>query len=445
MTQLTLARRSAAIAGSATMSRYRARATLVFSGATAIALLHALDDAFLNRQPGVGADEHALAALMALTIGLAGVIAFPLLRPGLRAGLALVFGILTLVNGALHTAHIVVEGPAESDLTGGVAAVAGLMLIGLGLSIPWRHRREGAATRRRRWGYRLVAVLGGTIVVYAFLYPVGFSLVQTHAFREPIGDPPSAAYKPVTFPASDGLELSGWYRASRNGAAVILVHGGGGDRTGALAQAQLLAGHGYGVLLYDARGRGESDGSPNGFGWGWDEDVSGALAFVAKRADVDPARIGALGLSTGAVVVIEVAAEQKALAAVVADGASGRSFDDHLALGGANIRTPLLWSMYIAAEVLSGSSPGPPLEDLVAQISPTPLLLISGGKGMYEREFNLSYAAAAREPVELWDLPDVNHTKAINERPAQYEQRVVAFFDRALLKQRPRAAELRPR
>jgi fermentation-respiration switch protein FrsA (DUF1100 family) len=52
---------------------------------------------------------------------------------------------------------------------------------------------------------------------------------------------------------------------------------------------------------------------------------------------------------------------------------------------------------------------------------------------MYEREFNLSYAAAAREPVELWDLPNVNHTKAINERPAQYEQRVVAFFDRALL------------
>ena len=28
--------------------------TLVFRGATAVALLHALDDAFLNRQPGVG-------------------------------------------------------------------------------------------------------------------------------------------------------------------------------------------------------------------------------------------------------------------------------------------------------------------------------------------------------------------------------------------------------
>jgi hypothetical protein len=52
---------------------------------------------------------------------------------------------------------------------------------------------------------------------------------------------------------------------------------------------------------------------------------------------------------------------------------------------------------------------------------------------MYEREFNLSYAEAAGEPVELWDLPDVNHTKAIQERPTQYEQRVVSFFDEALL------------
>ena len=29
----------------------------------------------------------------------------------------------------------------------------------------------------------------------------------------------------------------------------------------------MLARHGYGVLLFDRRGEGESEGDPNGFGW----------------------------------------------------------------------------------------------------------------------------------------------------------------------------------
>jgi fermentation-respiration switch protein FrsA (DUF1100 family) len=433
MNTATAPQRLTARASSKLFTRYRALEALLFSGATALVLVHALDDAFFNRQPGVDLGQHALAAVIALAVGLAGAGAFPFLRPGLRAALALLFGVLAFVNGVLHLGHIATVGPVVNDFTGVLAAAAGALLVGIGVTIPWRHRGEGTATRPQRWLHRFLAVLTGVIVIYVFAYPVGFALVQTHPFRASIGDPPSAGYGPVTFPASDGLNLAGWYRPSENRAAMILVHGGGSDRTGAKAHAELLARHGYGVLLYDARGRGESEGTPNGFGWGWEKDVAGALAFVGKRADVDPGRIGALGLSTGADVVIEVAAERKSVRAVVADGASGRSFADHLALDGANIRTPLLWSMYTAAEVFSGSSPGPPLEDLVARISPTPLLLISGGQGNFEREFNLSYAQAAREPVELWDLPDVDHTKAIEERPAQYERRVVAFFDRALL------------
>ena len=50
-----------------------------------------------------------------------------------------------------------------------------------------------------------------------------------------------------------------------------------------------------------------------------------------------------------------------------------------------------------------------------------------------ERDANLVYAEAAREPFEFWDLPEVNHTAAIRERPREYERRVVRFFDGALL------------
>jgi fermentation-respiration switch protein FrsA (DUF1100 family) len=84
--------------------------------------------------------------------------------------------------------------------------------------------------------------------------------------------------------------------------------------------------------------------------------------------------------------------------------------------------------------VLSGASPGEPLKDLASRVAPSPLLLIAAGEGIaQERELNRIYAEAAREPVELWDLPDVSHTAAIRERPAEHERRVVRFFDKALL------------
>ena len=65
-------------------------------------------------------------------------------------------------------------------------------------------------------------------------------------------------------------------------------------------------------------------------------------------------------------------------------------------------------------------------------VAPTPLLLIASGNAQNESAFNRLYADAAREPVDFWDIPDGTHTAAIRERPAEYERRVVAFFDQAL-------------
>lgn len=408
--------------------------TTLFRGAIGVALLHALDDAFVNRQPGVELDQHALAAASSLVIGIGAIVVFPQLRPGLRAGLSLVLGVLAIVNGALHARHVSLDSAAGSDYTGILAVLAGVALVGLGLAIPFVHRGDGAATRGRRWMYRVVAAIALVVSAYAFVFPVSAALVVTHKYREPIGEPPSAAWQSVSFSSTDGLDLSGWYLPSRNRAAVLVVHGGGGDRSGTIEHAELLARHGYGVLVYDARGRGESEGSPVAFGWGWPKDVSGALAFLRGRPEVDAARVGGLGLSTGADVLIEVAAEDRSLQAVVSDGATAGSFADYRNLDGLDEAAPFYWTMYTAARVLSGSSSGRPLKDLVAEISPTPLLLIStGGSLAAEIDFNRIYVDAAREPVEHWKLPDVNHTAAIRERPAEYERRVVGFLDEALL------------
>ena len=64
----------------------------VFAITTAIGLIHALDDAVLNRQPGVPVTQHLPALLVVTALAVTGVLLFGRLRTGLRAAMALLFG-----------------------------------------------------------------------------------------------------------------------------------------------------------------------------------------------------------------------------------------------------------------------------------------------------------------------------------------------------------------
>src|SRR4051812_6684327 len=271
MTTTTMARPALRGAG-----RYRATEALVFAAATAASLVHALDDAFVHRGAGLGLGQHALAGAFALIAAVAAILAFPSLRPGLRSALSFGFGALALVNGMLHVTHLRVHGADGSDLTGVLAALGGVALVALAVWLPFAHRGAGGGPAWRRWTVRALVVPVGIAASFLTLLPWSMSMIDAHKPRQAIGAPPGPAYRDVAFRAADGLRIAGWYRPSRNGAAVLLVHGGGGDREGVVRHARMLARHGYGVLLYDARGRGESEGAPNGYGWGWAKDVAGA-------------------------------------------------------------------------------------------------------------------------------------------------------------------------
>src|SRR5688500_7523534 len=419
----------------------------VFVGAAGVALIHALDDAFVHRQPGVPSGRHAVAAVLAAAAVTAAIGVYRGARPGLRAALAFVLGLFALTNGVLHVVHIGDGGAAGSDATGALAAIAGAVLVGLALAVPLVSRRELAKSRRRRWAHRAVGFAAIAVGLFAFVAPTRVAIVQTHKYREPIGAPPSAAYRPVAFESSDGLTLKGWYVRSRNRAAVVVVHGGGGDRTGALRHARLLERLGFGVLVYDSRGRGESEGNHNAFGWGGEKDAAGAIGCRQTRTDVDDDRSGGLGLSPGADVVIAVAAHDRRMRAVVSDGATARSFADHRNSVGLDPSAPFVWTMINATRVLSGTSHGEPLEELVAKVAPTPLLLIAAGKGVAaERNLNALYAAAAKEPFDYWDLPDIRHTNAIEERPHEYQRRVLQLFESLIARSpgRSRSSRSRP-
>jgi fermentation-respiration switch protein FrsA (DUF1100 family) len=265
------------------------------------------------------------------------------------------------------------------------------------------------------------------------LAPSIVAIVATHRAREPVvtvdlGRP----YQRVSFPTTDGLRLVGWYAPSRNGAAVILSPG----RRGPVPHARMLARHGYGVLLFDRRGEGESEGDFNAYGWGGDADLKAAVTFLGERPDVDPHRIGGLGLSVGGEMLLEAAAEDPRLRAVVSEGASVRSLAEHWDDPGiSSVRKPFTPEVVqtLAVSALADEGPPPSLLDLVDDIAPRSLLLIRGLAGQPAEVLNRAFYDAAATPKALWEVPGAGHTAAISARPREYERRVVGFFDRALL------------
>ena len=292
--------------------------------------------------------------------------------------------------------------------------------------------RVGSGRRWLRGGLTAVAML---VLLFFAVLPVGGAIWLAQEPGDAI-DPPALglAHTNVTLVTSDGVRLAGWYVPARNRAAVVLVHGAGGSREGVVRHARLLASHGYGVLLYDARGRGESGGSPHGQGWTWQPDLRTAMDYLAARPDVDPRRIGALGLSTGAEVVLEGAARDRRITAVVADGAIARNMGEIRQLDGFErvLAEPFYGLEFGALRVLTWSTPSPHLQDLVPTIAPRPVLLVATGRDI-EQTMNRAYHAAA-PATTLWELPDVGHTHGLQAHPAEYERRVVGFFDRHLLR-----------
>jgi len=402
-----------------------------FRAAIALIALHIVDDEFLQPPPGTVARDHLLAGLLPIGVALAAACMYPRLRAGLRAGIALSFGILTVVAGMIALGTASADGLSGGDGSGLLLLPTGLALIAMAAWIPWHERGQHAETARRRWFNRAVAIAVTPLVLFYVVMPVGAALWATHKFRTAVGSF-TIPHQDVSFRTSDGLLLSGWYVTSHNGAAIIIVHGGGGDRDGDRTHAAMLARAGYGVLLYDARGRGQSQGAPDAYGWTWGHDVDAAIAWLERRRDVKDGRIGALGLSTGADVLIEVAARRHDIRAVVADGATTRSTSDAAKVvhGGGLLSIPFWWMQYTAAETFEGASPGPPLATLAARLH-TRILFIASNWSV-ERNASAIYARAANQPGDLWEV-DSGHTQGLDGHPYQYTEHVLSFFATSLL------------
>ena len=177
--------------------------------------------------------------------------------------------------------------------------------------------------------------------------------------------PPGAPYtaEDVTLTTRAGIRLTGTITVppSRAGArhpAVVLITGSGSqDRDEATPAvpgyrpfreiADTLSRRGIVVLRLDDRGIGGSDaGPPTATSADFADDIRAAVAWLRARPDVDPARVGLVGHSEGAIIAPLVAVEDARLRAVVlleAPAERGRLIlaeQQRMLLGGDSTRSP---------------------------------------------------------------------------------------------------------
>ena len=228
--------------------------------------------------------------------------------------------------------------------------------------------------------------------------------------------------------------MVGWYRATRNGAAVIVLPGSGGEKGSVAAHADVLARHGYGVLSVDSRGTGDSGGVGNAWGWHGSDDIAGALGWLARQRGVDPARMAVLGLSMGGEVALTTAATDVRIAAVVAEGASARVAEDlgYLPWDVSGVIQRIdAWLMYEVAALMTEVPRPPRLVDAVAAAAGrVPVLLVVGNDPAEVAAAGPFVAAAPG--LEVWRLPDTPHIQSLAVHPEEWEARVIGFLDAAL-------------
>ena len=129
-------------------------------------------------------------------------------------------------------------------------------------------------------------------------------------------------YLEVDLESTDGLNLVGWWVSDNNTSrAVLLVPGLNGSKSDKqiLYTAAVYARTGYGVLMVDLRGQGQSEGKRVTMGYKEVRDVRGALSWLQKRG-FSPAEVVLHGFSMGGATVLRTA-PGTGVAAVVEESA----------------------------------------------------------------------------------------------------------------------------
>jgi uncharacterized protein len=285
----------------------------------------------------------------------------------------------------------------------------------------------------------VVSAILGWIIGPGLLHPANLNPMRMRQTEEMLRRT-GAAKQDFVVRAPDGTELRGWKikPPHPNGDWILLFHGISDNRTGTLGPAEFLLRHGYSVVMMDSRAQGQSGGAMVTYGW---KEKYDTVAITNALYSTERVRhLGALGVSLGAAIALQSAAVEPRIEAVVAEAPFANlrevSYDYaglHISplLGETIFRPATIAALYRLRKV-GGFSPDDASPEKAVAARAVPILLICGTR---DRTIPCRHARmiyrAARGPKELWVVKGAAHAAAFGTAPAEYEKKVIRFFEQS--------------
>ena len=280
----------------------------------------------------------------------------------------------------------------------------------------------------------LTALVTAIVLAVAGLFAAG-SILSAPS-RRVVGEAPAwLEAETVHFASHSGAQIAAWYAAPEpRRPIIVLSHGVRGARNLIADRARFLREAGFGVLLYDAQAHGESTGNRITFGFLESRDARAAVDFARTR---NPASsIGFVGPSLAGASAL-LGAEPLPIDAMVLEAVYprlGRAVENRIAMRlGSILAEPLAALLLAQVEMRLGFDPYAlnPI-DRIADVC-GPVLIIAGAQDRHTSlEESKALFDAAPEPKDLWVLGGAAHQSFHRFATREYEERVLAFFERTL-------------
>lgn len=294
------------------------------------------------------------------------------------------------------------------------------------------------------WFYRrrvTVTVLLEIPLAIFLIGPYAYALVETLPDRHEICcetplDYGASTYEEVNLQVADDVSLAGWYvpPVISPGPVIVLLHGSHGDRLGTAWHARQLIQAGYGIMMYDQRALGESTGRRVSVGWLDPPDLLAVVEYLRQKPEIDPARIGAVGLSLGGHIALNAATQNpEAFNAMWLDGIQAQNMADFPEAQNSGERFATFVNALILRmlEFQLGRKAPSPFIEILPELDRPPTVIVTAGQAEFERAVHQGYRAVVQENVYVWLIEDAGHVGGSAVVPDKYAERLVDFFNAA--------------